>query len=231
MSLTIERLVAVKWPAFYSKVTRKPVAMVLGLTWFLGLVIASLGFVGLKDDVYFYLLFSIDFAIPTLLIGSCHLAMLRAARKSSTLATRHVKKDMKIARMILVIIGLFLLCWLPFFTLNIIYYNCSNWCEKIPKSLINIFKLLHYSNSMMNFFVYAVRSPDFRRSFTSLIQCKMPRFTGGTITIKPLSQRTLPNLSNSYHRSKGNLAKKVTFITPLRHRAHSQPVNLTEVAV
>jgi len=132
VSLTIERLIAVKWPAYHFNLTWKPVAMVLGLTWLLGIIIASLGFVGIEQEYYFYFLFSIDFAFPTLLVCSCYLVIFRVAKESSTLANKRVKKDMKIARMILIIIGLFLLCWLPFFTINIIYYHCSNWCEKLP---------------------------------------------------------------------------------------------------
>ena len=229
VSLTFERLIAVKYPAYHFNLTWKPVATVLGLTWALGIVIASTGSLleaYIPKDSYMYFLFIIDFALPTLLIIACYVMIFRVAKDSATMANKRVKKDMKIARMILIIIGLFLLCWLPFFALSITYYNCSNWCGRIPDSLITIFKAMHYSNSMMNFFVYAARSPDYRRSFSALIQWKMPRLRSDTFTSFRLRQRTFSNPSNSNynHRSNGNLAHNDTLATPLPDRANGDTV-------
>ena len=178
-----------------------------------------------------YFLFTVDFALPTVLISGCYMIIFKVARDSDTMASKRVKKDMKIARMILIIIGLFLLCWLPFFSLSITYYNCFDWCKKIPDSLIKIFKAMHYSNSMMNFFVYAARSPDFRRSFSALIRWKVPRLRSDTLTSFRLRQRTFSNPSNSNDqaRSNGNLAHNDTVATPLPGRANTDTTELTAV--
>ena len=232
VSLTIERLIAVKYPAYHFNLTWKPVAMVLGLTWLLGLVISCIGFLVddyIPGDINMYSLFTIIFALPTVVISGCYVVIFRVAKDSASMGNKRVKKDMKIAKMILIIIGLFLLCWLPYFTISIIYYNCYNWCSKIPGSLINIFKAMHYTNSTMNPFVYAFRSPDFRRSFSALIRWKIPRFRSDTVTSYRMRQRTFSNPSNSNdnQRSNGNLANNDTLATPLPDRAHTEVANLT----
>ena len=233
VSLTVERLVAVKFPAYHFNLTWKPVAMVLGFTWCLGIIFGSLEF--LVDDYiprkeFIYFLFSANFALPTVVIVSCYFVIFQIARDSAAMANRRFKKDMKIAVMILIIIGLFLLCWLPFFALNIAYYACPKLCTGIPTWLTPIFKAMHYSNSMMNFLVYAARSPDFRRSFTALIQWKLPRFRSDTLTSVRLRKRTFSNPnSNDNSRSNGNIANNDTLATPLPDRAHADNANLTAV--
>lgn len=234
VSLTIERLIAVKYPAYHFNLTWKPVAKVLCLTWVLGVIIAGIGFlvdVHIKRDEYMYFLFIIDFAIPTVVISACYIIIFRVAQDSATMASKRIRNDVKIARMILVIIGLFLLCWLPFFALSITYYNCSDWCHKIPTSLIAIFKAMHYSNSMMNFFVYAARSPDFRRSFSALIRWKVPRLRSETVTSFRMRQRTLshPYNSNDNHLSQCDFSNNDTLATPLPDRANGNVVHSSVV--
>lgn len=76
-------------------------------------------------------------------------------------------REMRVAKTISLIIGLFVICWTPFFTINMVYVFCRH-CNR-PKSLIYLSKVMHYSNSMMNFFVYSARSPDFRTFFKKVL--------------------------------------------------------------
>ncbi|XP_065071521.1 probable G-protein coupled receptor No9 [Rhopilema esculentum] len=238
VSLTFERLIAVKYPAYHFNLTWKPVALVLSLTWILGLIFAGFGFLVpryMKNAEYLYLLFTLDFALPTLLIIGCYIIIFKIARDSSSMSNKRVKKDMKIARMILIIIGLFLICWLPFFALSITYYNCYDWCAKIPESLTRLFKAMHYTNSMMNFWVYAVRSPDFRRSFNALIRWKLPRLRSETVTSFHMRHRTTSNNQSQSNQSNdgdmcnGNMANNDTLSTPLPIRAARGDTQLTSI--
>ena len=228
--LTFERLLAVAYPTFHFNLTKKQIGCALGLTWILSIIFAGIGLLAptyMRRDTYLYMVFALVFIIPTIVIIGCYIVIFQVARDSATMACRRVKKDLKIARMILIIISLFLTCWLPFFTLSIVYYNCSTWCEDIPHSLIKIVKALHYSNSMMNFWVYAARSPDYRRSFSALIRWRLPRFRSDTVTSYRLRQRTMSNPTSSLEseRRKGTLVNNETMSTPLPDRSNPPPAN------
>ena len=88
---------------------------------------------------------------------------------------RNLSRELQVAKTISIIIGLFVLFWMPFFVINMYFVFCDNWYgdgdDKCKKNdwLVHLAKALHYSNSMMNFFVYAVRSPDFRETFKALV--------------------------------------------------------------
>ena len=90
---------------------------------------------------------------------------------------RNLSRELQVAKTISIIIGLFVLFWMPFFVINMYFVFCDNWYTE-GKCLenntnyewfVHFAKALHYSNSMMNFFVYAVRSPDFRETFKALV--------------------------------------------------------------
>lgn len=228
--LTFERLLAVAYPTFHFNLTKKQIGCALSLTWILSSIFAGVGLLApthIAVDAYLYMLFALVFVLPTITIIGCYIVIFQVARNSAAMANRRVKKDLKIARMILMIIGLFLICWLPFFTLSILYYNCSSWCDNIPNSLIKIVKALHYSNSMMNFWVYAVRSPDYRRSFSALIRWRLPRFRSDTMTSYRLRQRTMSNPTSSLEseKRKGTLVNNETMCTPLPDRSNPPAAN------
>ena len=224
VALTLERLVAVAFPTWHFNLTWKPVVCVLTLTWVLGAALSALKWLSpkyMQPKDYFYVLFCLGFILPTVMIVGCYSAIFYVAKKSSAMSSKRVKNDVKIARMILIIIGLFLFCWLPFFALSFVYYNCSTWCKKIPVQLVQFTKSLHYTNSMMNFLVYAARSQDYRRSFSALIRWKMPRFRSDTLTSHHMTRRrTMSNRSTSNEKANGNLAGNDTMTTPLPERAH-----------
>ncbi len=227
VSLTLERLCAVAFPTWHFNMTWRPVATALSATWVVALFFSQLNwltvkYISKKDN--FYILFALGFLLPTIVIIACYVVIFNAAKKSEAITNRRVKKDVKIARMILVIIGLFLLCWMPFFALSMTYHNCGNWCAKIPTWLIQIVKSLHYSNSMMNFLVYAARSPDYRCSFSALIRWSVPRPRSDTTTSFNMNRkRTVSNPSNSNDNPKlddiGRIAGNDTLSTPLPERA------------
>ena len=72
--------------------------------------------------------------------------------------------------------GVFLFCWLPFFTLNIINATCirydlfqlSRVCRFDP-ILFSFFVWLGYINSFLNPVIYTIFNDDFRRAFKRLL--------------------------------------------------------------
>ena len=74
--------------------------------------------------------------------------------------------DHKAAMTLGVIMGVFLFCWVPFFTINIISAFCGS-C--IPGLVIGIFTWLGYVNSMLNPIIYSIFNVEFREAFKKVL--------------------------------------------------------------
>ncbi|XP_077325912.1 beta-4C adrenergic receptor-like [Lithobates pipiens] len=76
-------------------------------------------------------------------------------------------KEHKALKTLGFIMGIFTLCWLPFFVANIIKVFCT---LLINDSVFLFLNWLGYINSGLNPIIYC-RSPDFRKAFTKLLCC------------------------------------------------------------
>ncbi|XP_053805524.1 beta-1 adrenergic receptor [Vidua chalybeata] len=77
-------------------------------------------------------------------------------------------KEQKALKTLGIIMGVFTLCWLPFFLVNIV--NVFNR-DLVPDWLFVFFNWLGYANSAFNPIIYC-RSPDFRKAFKRLLCCR-----------------------------------------------------------
>ena len=215
-AISVERMFAVKFPARHFNLTWRPVAAAISTAWLSGIFFAVIKSVPrLDEERRTYIIFSLAFMLPTAVIIVSYIMLYIAAKESMTQSSRRIAKEVRIARMIQIIIGLYLFCWLPFFILNIIYSNCKSWCGKIPFSLFYFTKCLHYSNSMMNFFVYALRSPDFRNAFKALLlRQPLTRPRGETYLSESDPRRRTLSTQSTF--GNGNIGETVTMETPLQ---------------
>ncbi|XP_060106858.1 beta-3 adrenergic receptor [Heteronotia binoei] len=76
-------------------------------------------------------------------------------------------KEHKALKTLGIIMGIFTLCWLPFFVANIIKVFAR---PLVPDQLFLFFNWLGYVNSFFNPIIYC-RSPDFRCAFKKLLCC------------------------------------------------------------
>ncbi|XP_067168378.1 beta-3 adrenergic receptor [Apteryx mantelli] len=76
-------------------------------------------------------------------------------------------KEHKALKTLGIIMGIFTLCWLPFFVANIIKVFCR---PLVPDRLFLFLNWLGYVNSAFNPIIYC-RSPDFRNAFRKLLCC------------------------------------------------------------
>lgn len=93
-------------------------------------------------------------------------------RDSRMQTKNHIKKfnrETKAAKTLAIIVGAFILCWLPFFTIYLIGAFCQS-C--VPPLVFSIFFWLGYCNSALNPFIYGMFSRDFRSAFIRLLLCK-----------------------------------------------------------
>lgn len=76
------------------------------------------------------------------------------------------------ARMLGLIIGGFVLCWLPFFLLATAVPFCADACD-VPGPVASVALWLGYSNSLLNPVIYAIWDRNFRNCFRRLATCDL----------------------------------------------------------
>ncbi|GFO11751.1 dopamine receptor 2 [Plakobranchus ocellatus] len=84
-------------------------------------------------------------------------------------------REQKAAKTLGIVVGVFIICWLPFFCTTVLLAICRNQCVYRPDILFPVFTWLGYINSGMNPIIYALSMRDFRRAFSKMILC-CPRY-------------------------------------------------------
>uniref|UniRef100_A0A8C3ABH4 Adrenoceptor alpha 2C n=1 Tax=Cyclopterus lumpus TaxID=8103 RepID=A0A8C3ABH4_CYCLU len=67
-----------------------------------------------------------------------------------------------------VVMGVFVLCWFPFFFSYSLYGICREPCQ-IPDTLFKFFFWIGYCNSSLNPVIYTIFNQDFRRAFQKIL--------------------------------------------------------------
>ncbi|CAF0990423.1 unnamed protein product [Brachionus calyciflorus] len=83
-----------------------------------------------------------------------------------------MKRERKAAKTLGVIMSCFIICWLPYFLMQIFFAMCKNCyvTRLLENSLIVTFLTWSgYLNSMLNPVIYTIFSPDFRSAFTKIL--------------------------------------------------------------
>ncbi|KAH8404629.1 hypothetical protein KR215_005085 [Drosophila sulfurigaster] len=80
-----------------------------------------------------------------------------------------MKREHKAARTLGIIMGTFILCWLPFFS----WYTLSMTCGpcQVPDIVVSILFWIGYFNSTLNPLIYAYFNRDFREAFRNTLLC------------------------------------------------------------
>lgn len=81
-----------------------------------------------------------------------------------------LSKERRAARTLGIIMGVFILCWVPFFILYIVTPFCPTCCPS--DELIDFLTWLGYINSAVNPIIYTIFNLDFRKAFKKLLGIK-----------------------------------------------------------
>jgi len=78
-------------------------------------------------------------------------------------------KERRAARTMVIIMGAFVVCWLPFFVMYVIFPFCGRCAAATNYRIVNAIVWLGYVNSTLNPIIYTVFNIDFRRAFKNLL--------------------------------------------------------------
>ncbi|KAM6909125.1 alpha-2 adrenergic receptor-like [Xenentodon cancila] len=96
----------------------------------------------------------------------------RRKRRRSSLARKKVSqaREKRFTFVLAVVMGVFVVCWFPFFFSYSLYGMCRESC-KIPDPLFKFFFWIGYCNSSLNPAIYTIFNRDFRHAFQKIL-CK-----------------------------------------------------------
>uniref|UniRef100_A0A7E4V840 G_PROTEIN_RECEP_F1_2 domain-containing protein n=1 Tax=Panagrellus redivivus TaxID=6233 RepID=A0A7E4V840_PANRE len=85
-----------------------------------------------------------------------------------------IRRETRATKLVATVMVVFLVCWLPFFTLNMIkvyklFYN--TWPPEL-EGIFHWFTALGYLNSSLNFFIYSAINQKFRSTFRKIVGLK-----------------------------------------------------------
>ena len=103
-------------------------------------------------------------APPLPLFESRHEKATEAKRKIAMARERKTVKTLGI------IMGTFILCWLPFFIVALVMPFCLGSCY-MPRWLEAVINWSGYSNSLLNPIIYAYFNKDFQSAFKKILNC------------------------------------------------------------
>ncbi|RWS01514.1 putative G-protein coupled receptor No9-like protein [Dinothrombium tinctorium] len=119
------------------------------------------------------------------------LAVNRFNRRTNTgkWHARRFLAETKAAKTVGIIVGAFIFCWFPFFS---VYLFRAFYKDQIPETVVSLFYWFGYFNSAVNPIIYGLFSRDFRRAFKNIVcKCRFREETGVTSLIRQIH---LPNL-------------------------------------
>lgn len=80
-------------------------------------------------------------------------------------------KERRLVRTLFIIMGSFVVCWLPFFLAYVILGLCVS-CPLPSIKAMNAITWLGYFNSLLNPVIYTIFNKDFQRAFISILRCR-----------------------------------------------------------
>lgn len=156
---------------------------VLGV-WSFSAFVASLR-LAYEEFNYAIFVVTLSFFVPLLIILFSYGNIYRVIRYRAKW-TGSVLIEIKLARTLSIVIGAFILCWGPFFIINVVSFYCRKSCDF--NTAIQLIKWIQYASAGINPIIYTIRNREFRFTFHKLIfRCS---YRNGKYAFRPHSKRT-----------------------------------------
>lgn len=108
--------------------------------------------------------------MPRLVCSFRSIKLLSGKTNGKILAANAIASKQKASKVLGLVFFTFLICWAPFFALNIIFAVCPN-CF-VPRNVTDTFLWLGYASSTINPIIYTIFNKTFRATFVRLLKCR-----------------------------------------------------------
>lgn len=180
-AISLERYLCIASPMKHRKLRRYVYYIMVVFAWSYAIIMAGLSPIHKRTPkIYTLLLFITCFACPLIIITTAYAYVFKVGhnqakeRKSSSKSIGFVGgsiKEVNLALTVVVLTGLFVISWFPFFMVNLI----ANFCVKCLPSkpwqigiLIRFVKWMQYANCCINPYVYAYRHVEMKKAFIKI---------------------------------------------------------------
>lgn len=192
MVISLERLHAISLPLSHRSLRPAASLHVILVVWIVSAVIAVTAVFlpkGFQWKGTFIIYTCIGFFVPFTVIFISYLSItILVKNRDEQLRSRHTElslhQERKLALTSFLIILLFVVTWLPFFSVNLIFYVCSGCVATISYHVILAVKALHYTGSALNVIVYASRESEFRRPMIMLLTRRREKTINRYVSMK-----------------------------------------------
>ena len=180
--ISLERLNAITRPLRHRQLALHSYFIAIATPWILSIAVTSsrvlVEFAII--DVHQFLsviIMSLSTPLAIMCMAYCVIWRKEASRFCHTLRAR---SEARLSKTVLLITGIFMLTWMPFQILVIVTFKCATCNVSLVVALV--IKLLQFSNSVLNFFIYCFRMPSYRRALFSLFpSCNCCHLRNGAI--------------------------------------------------
>ena len=168
--ISLERLHATLRPFRHRQLSLKAYWVAIATPWILslslGISVSILAWFNLIMQQKVLIIVIICLITPLLITCFSYLVIWRSRKKRiSTVRSFRQNQEARFSRTIFLVTATSFITWMPFLYINI---AVRVWPLPIPGSAVFFIKLLHHSNSFVNFVIYILRLPSYRKALFSL---------------------------------------------------------------
>ena len=194
--LTLERFITLKYPLTHHNIlTKKRAIFALVVKWLYVIVVATLPAMGwvyhptvvIDQECRFYFtiqyaifMVAVNFILPLLVILFANIEIFRIANRAALKMRKSTKRqekrrpslvaigaNVKAAKRIMLLVGLFLLSWLPYIINTIVNMSCDHCYSKLGSWII---LTLNFSNAAIDPILYGLLNKDVRHQIRKILR-------------------------------------------------------------
>ena len=170
--ISLERLHAALRPFRHRQLTLKAYWVAIATPWVLSSSVSTLlltRFRGMVHDGVTFIIVIISLTTPLLITCFSYLAIWRKRRiNAEKVRSFRQNQEARFSKSIFLVTAASFLTWTPFLVRHIF-----DTVYLIPQSAVFCINLLQFSNSFVNFIIYIIRFPSYRKALFSLCRCSV----------------------------------------------------------
>lgn len=170
--ISMERLSAIAQPLRHRLLTSRNYIFALIIPWILAVAVTSsrlLLQLAIITKQQFLSIIILSLSTPLFLLCLAYCIIMHKEALRPQLGFR-ARSEARLSKTVCLITGMFILTWMPFQLLVIVIHKCTVCSKSVPVSVVFLIKLLQFSNSVVNFFIYCLRMPVYRRALSALFR-------------------------------------------------------------